>query len=338
MAPSPHSDYIFLGKLTRDTIINAQGRILIDQPGGNLLYAAAGAGLYDVYPQLVARIGIDYPQDWAQRFGEMGFGVDGLRHTQIAIDQHFFVYYPEVEKAAYDDPIRHFGDLGQPLPKSLLGYQQPTQRLDSLKERNAATLRPEDLPDSYTAAQAAHLCGLDFLSHSSLTQALRNGGIGQITLAAGPGYMHPHFWNEVPKLVNGLSAFLASERQVRTLFSGRSEQLTEMAEQITNFNCAAVVIQRGRKGQHLFVRDGGRHYQIPSYPVQARDITGAGHAFGGGFAVGLRERGDPLEAALYGGIAASVTVEGSGAFYALEGSRGLAESRLEALRGAIHAL
>ena len=338
MAPTTHSKYIFLGKLTRDTIINAQGQILVDQPGGDLLYAASAAGLYDAYPQLVARVGIEYPQDWPQRLAEKGFGVEGVRLAETVIDQRFFVFYPEVEKAIYDNPIHHFGDLGQPLPKSLLGYRRPTTGLDSLKERAALTLRPEDLPACYGEAQTAHLCGLDYLSHSTLTPVLRDGGIQYVTLDAGPGYMHPQFRNEVPKLVNGLSAFLASERQVRTFFSGRTETLPEMAEQIASFNCGAVVIQRGRKGQHLFVRDGGRHYQIPSYPARAQDITGAGHAFGGGFAVGLQETGDPLEAALYGGVAASVTVEGSGAFYALDGSRGLAESRLQALRGAVHAL
>ncbi len=338
MSPATPSKFIFLGRLTCDTIINAQGQILVDQPGGNLLYAASGAALYDVYPQLVARVGIEYPQNWPARFKQLGFGVAGLQLASTAIDQRFFVYYPEIERPVYDNPIRHFGDLGQGLPKSLLGYQRPAPTLDSLKERNALSLRPEDLPTDLAETRAAHLCGLDFLAHSTLTPVLRSAGIEQISLDAATGYMHPQFWNEVPKLVNGLSAFLASERQVRTLFSGRAEALPAIAELIANFNCGAVVIQRGRKGQHLFVREGARHYQIPSYPARAQDITGAGHAFGGGFAVGLQETGDPLEAALYGGVAASVTVEGSGAFYALEGSRGLAESRREALRNAVRAL
>ena len=55
--------------------------------------------------------------------------------------------------------------------------------------------------------------------------------------------------------------------------------------------------------------------------------TGAGDAFCGGFLAGYRETYDPLEAALCGNISASLVVEGSGPFYALDVWPGLAEAR-----------
>jgi sugar/nucleoside kinase (ribokinase family) len=55
-------------------------------------------------------------------------------------------------------------------------------------------------------------------------------------------------------------------------------------------------------------------------------------AFAGAFLVGYREDYDPVEAAVMGSIAASMVVEGSGVFYALEAMPGLMEARRDALR------
>ena len=64
--------------------------------------------------------------------------------------------------------------------------------------------------------------------------------------------------------------------------------------------------------------------------------TGAGDAFCGGFLAGYRKTYEPLEAALYGNVSASLNVEGSGAFYPLDVLPGLAQARLEVLRAMVH--
>jgi len=60
--------------------------------------------------------------------------------------------------------------------------------------------------------------------------------------------------------------------------------------------------------------------------------TGVGDAFCGGFLAGYRQSLDPLEAVLYGGVSASLALEGHGAFFGLGALPGLAEARLEVLR------
>lgn len=334
--PSPN--LLLLGKLTRDTLINTQGQIYIDQPGGPLLYAAAGARVWGARPGLVARVGASYPRDWLPGFERAGLDVQGIKYSPEDFDQRFFVAYREVERGHYDQPVRHFGERGQALPKSLLGYQRPSTGLDSTTTRGPATLRPEDLPEAYSGAELAHFCELDYISHTTLPPLLRGHGVKSVSLEAGTGYMHPDFWNRVPILINGLRAFIASERQVRALFGGRTADLREITEWLAAFNCDCVVVRRGEHGQHLYIREGSRHYRIPTYPARLRDITGASSAFGGGFAAGLLNSGDFLEAGLYAAVAASLAIEGSGAFYALQASSGLAQSRLEALRSAVKAL
>ncbi len=76
-------------------------------------------------------------------------------------------------------------------------------------------------------------------------------------------------------------------------------------------------------------RSAGR---CPAVPARPADPTGAGDAFAGGFLAGFKLTYDPLEAALHGNIAASLKVEGTGAFYGLTVLEGLAAARLEVLR------
>jgi ribokinase len=56
-----------------------------------------------------------------------------------------------------------------------------------------------------------------------------------------------------------------------------------------------------------------------------------GDSFCGGFIAGLHQDYDPLRAVLCGNISASLTIEGSGAFHALEALPGLAQARLDSL-------
>jgi sugar/nucleoside kinase (ribokinase family) len=73
-------------------------------------------------------------------------------------------------------------------------------------------------------------------------------------------------------------------------------------------------------------------WEIPAYPARLADPTGVGDAFCGGFLAGYRRTYDPLQAALYGNVSASLKLEGSGALYPLGTLSGLAEARLNVLK------
>jgi ribokinase len=326
---------LLLGRLSRQTLINAQGQALIDQPGGNLLYAAAGARLWKATPGLVARVGADYPREWLDQFEGRGFDTRGIRFLDAAIDLRQFIAYSDVETPSHEGPIRHFARLGLPLPKILLGYQASPDGTDSRRERGPLSLRPADLPDTYQGVTHAHFCPLDFLSHSLMPAALREAGIRSISLDAGQGYMSHDFLEEMPALLNGLAAFLATEAQLRALYSGRMRDLWEAAAALAAYNCPVIVVKRQQGGQLLYDAEAGRRYQVPAYPAMPRDITGQSSSFSGGFHAGMQLTGDFLQATLMGNVAASLASAGSGPFYVLEGLTGLAESRLATLAGAV---
>jgi sugar/nucleoside kinase (ribokinase family) len=233
---------------------------------------------------------------------------------------------------SYDDPVAHFSRLGQPFPRSLLGYRSPGPALDSRTTFGSNSLRQGDIFPDYLEATAAHLCPLDYLSHSLIPAALRQAGFTTVTLDPSNGTMDPTFWDNIPALVTGLTAFIPSEVKVRALFAGRSADLWEMASALAAYGCEFVVIKCGERGQLLYDAVSRTRWEIPAYPARLADPTGAGDAFCGGFLSGYRSVYDPLEAVLRGNISASLVVEGSGAFFALEAHPSLAQARLETLR------
>ncbi|MEK6256401.1 MAG: carbohydrate kinase family protein [Chloroflexota bacterium] len=225
----------------------------------------------------------------------------------------------------------HFVHLEQPFPKSLLRFTDPNSREDDRKSRSLISPRITELPENYRYASAAHLCPIDYLSHCLLPAALSNLGLTTITLDPGHKYMHANAWEDVVSVLPGLTALHISEEAIRNLFEKRTQDLWEMAETLSHYDCPIIVIKRGKFGQFLFIKDSPHKYQIPAYPTKVVDPTGVGDAFCGGFLAGFKATFDPLQAVMYGNVSASLTLEGVGPFYGLESLPGLAQARLETL-------
>jgi sugar/nucleoside kinase (ribokinase family) len=330
--------YFCAGILRRQYCLLPDGRTFLDVPGGSLLYTASGIRLWepDTSPGLVARVGEDYPRAWINDFARRGMDVRGIRVIPEAVDLRYFIAYTDLQTRYLDDPVGHFARRELSFPRALLGYRNPIPTLDSRTSLLPTSLRQTDLPADFLDATAAHLGPIDYLTHSVLPAVLRQEEFTTITVDPSPGYMNPTYWDLVPALVNGLTAFLPSEEEVRNLFQGRSEDLWEMAEALANYGCEIVVIKRGQSGQYVYDAAARRRFDVPAYDSKIVDPGGAGDAFCGGFLAGYRKTYDVVEAALHGSVSASMTVEGSDPFYALDALPRLAEARLESLRSAVH--
>jgi ribokinase len=108
-----------------------------------------------------------------------------------------------------------------------------------------------------------------------------------------------------------------------------------MAEEMAGWGCEIIVVKRAEKGQLLYDCSAGIRYEVPAYPSKMVDLTSAGDVFCGGFLAGYRKTYDPLQAVLYGNVAASIAVEGSGAFFSRDVLPGLQHARLESLKEAV---
>ena len=318
--------FIVIGKLTREFLLPATGQPRLDTAGGSLLYAAAGLGAWESGVGLVGRVGDDYPRTWLNDVKSRGFDTSGIHVLSQNLDVREFIAYNESFEANRVNPVSHFARRQMTVPKSLLGYQQDKKQDDALK------LTVRDIPDNYLTARAAYLCPMELVTQTQLIAGLKRGQVHSFILDPSPASMTPTSRRELPALLNGVTAFLPSEGELRNLFQAETHDLWEMAEAVSLYGCEYVVIKRGANGQFLFDADSKRKWEIPAYPARVEEVTGVGDAFGGGFVSGFCKNYDPLEGVLRGNVSASLMLEGSGAFHPLDVMPGLAEARLGALR------
>lgn len=328
-------DFIFIGGLREDYCITPDQRIISGRLGGNAVYAAVGARVWTERVGIVGRVGSNFPAAWFKQLEAKGIDTGLVKTLEDPQPSITFYAYLSLEERVDTNPRMHFARIGHPMPKELTGYESSTPGQDSRTEFFPLSVRPEDLHPLTDSPKGAHLAPAEFLTHTTLPFQLKANGVGVLTLDPSLRYMTPDFRNDLPKLIQGLDAFLPSEMEANSFFAPRQPDIWEMAETLGEMGTRFVVIKRGAGGQIVFDRDTRARWKIPAYPANVRDVTGAGDSFCGGFIVGLVETGDPVEAALRGCVSASLTVEGTGALYALGAAPGLPQSRLEALRSRV---
>lgn len=323
---------LFLGPLYRDFILPPQGRPALDVPGGDVLYAAVGAALWGAQVGLVSRVGENFPRAWLDQWVRLGWDVRGIRILPQRVEHRRVLVYESGFRLSGSSVAGAFLQRGWPFPKALMDYEPPAPvplHPDRLSE---TTLRMSDLPPDLDGVRGAHFAPQDWVTHTLLPAALRQSGIPAITLDPAEGYMTPEWRHRIPMLLQDLTAFLPSEDELRRLFAHRLLNLWEMVEGLATWGVEVVVVKRGAAGHIVYEKSSGRRWEIPAYPAEVRDPTGAGAAFCGGFLAGWVQTYDAVEAALRGAVAASIVVERVGALPALDTLPGLAAARLEWLR------
>ncbi|MFN3308869.1 MAG: carbohydrate kinase family protein [Anaerolineales bacterium] len=337
MNAPPHA--IFIGRLQRDFILLPDGQAYEDQIGGNALYSAVGWCLWqqDQSAGIVAKVGEDYPPDWLDEIAQRGIDIQGIRVERRSLDVRAFFAYHDLETYSQEDAILHYAHHRLPFPKALMGYQPPPSHSDSRTQSQPISLRSTDLPKSYLDATAAHIAPIDYLTHNLLPSLLRQGSITTMTLAPSPAYMLPTFWLDIPQILRGLTAFLPHETDLRNLFKDRTNDLWEMMEGLGEY-VEIIVVRKSEQSQWVYDARSRNRWFIPPYPARTVCLHGTGDVFCGGFLAGFRQTYDPIEAALYGNVAASIASEGVGPFYALGCEPRLPLARLESLRQAVRKL
>jgi len=323
--------YITAGMLYRNHIITPNKKAFSDQPGGHALYTAAGISVWDKMTGILAKVNPDYPEDWLKLFTSKGLDVRGIQVGDTDTDLRAFYAYDESGVIETENPLGVYAKLGIAFPRSLLGYVSPSHSDERKRELLSFKLKIKDIPSEYFDISAVHICPLTYDSQIALASLLHNQNITTITIDAGD-YMASQFWAELPALFTSVSAFHISERKITDLFFRRTKDLWEMAEGLAALGCDTIVIKRGAKGQLLFDNHAKERWEIPAYPVNVIDPTGAGSAFCGGFLAGFRNTYDPLTSVLYGNVSASISIEGASPFYYMGIMPRLPNARLEALR------
>ena len=324
-------DAILVGRLRREFLLPARTAPYLNQPGGNLAYAATSFLMWEGRPGLVSRVNNNFPSEWLEQFEGEGADIAGIRLANEPIDDRFFVTYTNEMQPRFENPITWFADRQLPFPQELLGYSPTIPNYCSKNEYRPDSVRVSDIPQPYLDASSAHICPIDFISHKILPSLLKGGMVTTLTMRACNCYMDPIFWEEIRALVTDVTAFMMTEAQALKLFQGRSVDLWKIAGILAGYGPEYILINAKDGTLMVYTRFKHKRWLIPAYPGKPADPTGMLDAFDAGFLAGYRKEYDVLQAALCGLVSSSFCVEGSGAFYLLGCLPGLKEARLKVL-------
>jgi len=321
MAP----DYVTVGSITLDWVISAEGEMNLAGCGGAVLYAAAGAHLWNDSVAVVSRVGKGYRSEYLRDFSEHGVDVSAVRaieepHTQIALIE----YEADGDRHGFD-PHKVFASRGIPLPDILRDAPVSEDEHTNCEEESNLNPSPSDMGDNFWRAKGFHIAPLPHTVQEAFATRLNDRG-ARFTLDPGLDCEK----DELIRFLSTLPIVLPSKEEADRLLG--EQDLNAGIDRLARLGPKVVVVKLGRLGSMVHDAQTGRRSLVPVLPTIAKDPTGAGDAYCGGFLVGYSETQDPFESALRATVSASFVVEDFDARYALRFTRKDAEARLERLR------
>ncbi|MYC97509.1 MAG: carbohydrate kinase family protein [Caldilineaceae bacterium SB0661_bin_32] len=341
---SAASPFLAVGNCTLDDVVTPDGQISPRQLGGNAVYAAAGMRLWGEDVSLVSVIGCDYPTTWLEQLAGAGIDVSGI--TEIP-DSHLLrsraFYFPDGSRTDRIEEARdllpaHAGevidlkseytDTGSPLHRRIWPSFCPdlTQFADLAGKASYVHLAPGPLPCSRANAT--------FLKELRGDQVVitfdwpwwdwdREAEV-DFALLKKIDYLLP----SIEELTIHADAVFSADNDSKA----EHGQVFEAARRLLALGPSGIGVKMGARGLRLLLQGEKDWIQIPTYPTEAVDPTGAGDAFCGGFLVGMAQTRDARQAALYGAVSASFIIEEFGVLHALGVDADQAHSRLRHLQ------
>lgn len=317
--------YVTVGGTTLDWVITADGEASHRACGGNAIYSAVGARLWSDRVAVVSVVGCDYPAVYLKEMADAGIDVSGVRRIDRPHGLLFVAKYDQQGNRHLYNPRTAIAGWGSHDDHALDSHRLSQFDPRRITPGTAFDPMPVEVPEAFWQAEAFHQAGMRIAAQGAFARSLHDRSIrctldGVLTSNRG----------QFLEIVRMASAFLPSEVDVVNLLGDVA--MEDALNSLSALGPAAVAIKLGRLGSIVHCARTGQRHRIPAYPTAAKDPTGAGDAYCGGFLVGWTETGDALEAALRGTVSASFVIEEFDARYALHVRRADAEQRLSELR------
>ncbi len=313
-------DYVVVGCLSIDNIINTRGEKRLNVFGGNAAFGAAGIALWnDGKVGVVSRKGTDIPKEWIDLLIENDIDVEGIRNVPMRHMMFAGMIYDE----SGDRREVTFNEDEQ-TEELVADFPVMTPEMVTLAHEKFAPLA-EDIPEKYSQA-AVFLAARHYDRQMSYADFFRKRNPdGVIILDTGGQYMKPEWADKLPALFKKVDVVIPSEVEVKGLFGDIA--MAEAAKKLTELGAKNVVIKIGRRGC-LVYQDGEVTFVNAYHSAVVTDPTGAGDSFCGGFTVGYNKTHDLLTAAKYGTVSSSFIIQDFGIKSALQVTKEMAENRL----------
>lgn len=309
---------VFIGNLTRETVINRNGRVYFDYPGGDILYAASAYKACGGDAGLLSCTGRNFPQDFLNQIQKKGLDIGGVKKTNFNFEQRSFYFISEELEIQTPSPQKVFSEMGISLPKILLGFDP--SRKNSIRE-DAASISAKSMvetPGHFKKANSVYLGSIECKVLKMATAYFRSSDHTQILVHPGKEMMHSGMFNETINSLGRASSVITSLRDLKSLFSDKSKSLDQIVQIISTYCVKYLIILMDSEKTFLYDFSDGKKYLIPMLPLTAIDPVGAASAFCGGYMAGINMHSDPVNAAALGNTMRSLKLGGSTPDYLLQ--------------------
>ncbi len=294
-------DLVCLGNVTIDDIVLPDGTTSMASFGGNTIYASLAASYWSDHVRLVAPIGIDYPDTHMKKLREVGWDLSGMPLRNIPTTRNWVVYeYDGRRTWIIRSNPEHFHDLS-PLP--------------------------HDIPESFLRAKSFLIMGMELSAEESLAPFLKS--LGSVVCFDPQEDNMIGNQDRVFRLLKSVDIFLPSQVEVHRLLGHNDYECA--AREFVKQGPKIVVIKMGGQGSLIYDSEQDQFIQIPIYPTEVKDTTGAGDSFCGGFMAMYIKTNDLRKAGLAGAVSASFAIEGLGITDIFNVTRQDAETRLNTM-------
>jgi ribokinase len=276
---------VCLGNLTVDDIVLPGGLERQGCAGGDALYAALAARLFEPAVEMVAPIGTDLPRTTLHRIAAAGLSLDGLKPRPLPTLHNRVVY----------------GAAGD---RTWTTY---------FSEADFDALSPEadDIPPGFRDAEGFLVLAMTLTGQERLVAWARRETKALIALDPQEDYILGH-QERLMALIGQTDVFMPSAEEVQRLLG--HEDWEAAARLFAGRGPNLVVIKLGQDGTVAYSRDRDHVVRCPALNIPAVDTTGAGDSFCGAMIAHLLQAADDLDGALRAGtVAASFAIGGYGA-------------------------
>ncbi len=274
---------VCLGNLSIDDVVHPDGSLHAAQVGGDALYAALAARLFQSRTEIVAPVGHDRPAALAASLQRAGLRAAGL-------------------------PARACDTLANRIEHH--GHDRRTFTLLS-SEAAFETMSPHssDVPQDYRAAAAFLILAMTLAAQQELVRAFCAQAGLLVALDPQTEYIAGHV-DEILAMVRHVDVFTPSLDEVEMLL-GHTDP-GRAARELAALGPRIVVVKMGGEGSWTHDAASGDDIVLPAYPVQPVDTVGGGDAFCGGLLAALTQAQDLRHAAICGAVAASFAIASFG--------------------------
>jgi sugar/nucleoside kinase (ribokinase family)/fructoselysine-6-P-deglycase FrlB-like protein len=283
----PERRVVVVGNLTIDDVVLPDGTTRMGSVGGNSIYAALGARLWNPSVGLVTRRGADFPAHHLRRLEAAGLDLGGVVDIPGPTVRNWVVYEEDGERRWL--------------------YRTPPDR--SLE----VAVHPGDIPVRWLEAPAppvVHVAAMPLPAAAAVVDAVRRRRQdATITLDTHEDWAGG-FGEQVRALAERVDVFVPSREELAGLVGYDDPE--QALEELCGWAVQAVVVKLGSEGALCWRRPAPRPTLVGVSAGPVADVTGAGDAFCGGLAAGLSVELDLVEAARRGAVSAGLAVAGFG--------------------------